>query len=424
MINPPFQALEGCCVALQQSIPVRLQFGSSGEFAAEVESSRVAVFRPGARAKTDAADAIGRALAQPLELPTLDQALVPDDRVVIALDRDVPHADDVIAAIWSYLDRRGIPAENVTILQPAAISAHRTADPRGKLSADIRDAITLKTHDPTAENSCRYLATTSGGERIHLATELVDADFVLTVGVTAFDSLLGYRGTSSVLFPGLSTVDSIKRTIGQGHQELSPREQRPLRQLVDEIAWLMGIQFTVQLVPAVEGGFCSILAGNSESVFTRSREILTDEWLISMPERVQTVVAAISADASGHGWQQLGRTLAMARQLVEPGGRIVVLSEISAEPGEGIELLRQVEDAENALQPLRASTPPDMQPAMQIASAAAWARLFLFSRLDEGLVEDLFMYPLADLAEVGRIIETSDSCALIGSAQHAFGIVE
>ncbi|MHC4880633.1 MAG: hypothetical protein ACYTGL_29630, partial [Planctomycetota bacterium] len=105
-------------------------------------------------------------------------------------------------------------------------------------------------------------------------------------------------------------------------------------------------------------------------------------------------------------------------------GRIVVLSEISAEPGEGIELLRQVEDAEDALQPLRASTPPDMQPAMQIASAAAWARLFLFSRLDDGLVEDLFMYPLADLAEVERIIETSDSCALIGSAQHAFGIVE
>ncbi|MHC4879188.1 MAG: lactate racemase domain-containing protein, partial [Planctomycetota bacterium] len=308
-------------MALQHSIPVRLQFGSSGEFATEVESSRVAVFRPGARAKADAADAIGRALAQPVDLPTLDQALVPDDRVVIALDRDV------------------------------------SADPREKLPSVARDAVTLKTHDPTAENSCRYLATTSGGERIHLATELVDADFVLTVGVTAFDSLLGYRGTSSVLFPGLSTVDSIKRTIGQGHQELSPREQRPLRQLVDEIAWLMGIQFTVQLVPAVEGGFCSVLAGNSESVFTRSREILTDEWLISMPERVQTVVAAISADASGHGWQHLGRTLAMARQLVEPGGRIVVLSEISAEPGEGIELLRQVEDAEDALQPLRASTP-------------------------------------------------------------------
>ena len=411
-------------MALQQSIPVRLRFGSGGEFAAEVDAARVALFRPGPRAKADSADAVHRALASPIDLPTLDQALVPDDKVVIALDRGVPAADSIIAEIWSYLERRDIPAENVTILQPAAIFAARRADPRNKLPDNVRDSITLKTHDPTAENSCSYLATTSGGERIHLATELVDADFVLTVGVTEFDALLGYRGTSSVLFPGLSTVDSIKRTIGQGHQELSPREPRPLRQIVDEIAWLMGIQFSVQVVPAEAGGFCSVLAGSNDAVFARSRDIVTDEWLISMPERVQTVIVAISADASGHGWQQLGRTLAMARQLVEQGGRIVVLSEISDAPGEGIELLRRVEEPDDALQPLRSATPPDMQPALQIASAAAWARLFLFSKLDDGLVEDLFMYPLAELSEVERIIETSSSCALIGSAQHAFGIVE
>ncbi|MBI1309988.1 DUF2088 domain-containing protein [bacterium] len=411
-------------MALQQSIPVRLSFGSSGEFAAEVDAARVALFRPGPRAKADSADAVQRALASPIDLPTLDQALVPDDRVVIALDRGVPGAAELIAGIWPYLERRGIQAENLTILQPAAIHAGRGADPRDLLPAEVRGAVALKIHDPTAEISCRYLATTSGGERIHLATELVDADFVLTVGVTEFDTLLGYRGTSSVLFPGLSTVDSIKRTIGQGHQELSPREQRPLRQLVDEIAWLMGIQFSVQVVPAEAGGFCSVLAGSTDAVFARSCEIVTDEWLISMPERVQTVIVAISADASGHGWQQLGRTLAMARQLVEQGGRIVVLSEISDAPGEGIELLRHVEDPENALRPLRKSTPPDMESASQIASTAAWARLFLFSRLDENLVEDLFMYPLAELSEVERIIETSTSCALIGSAQHAFGIVE
>ncbi len=328
-------------MALQQSIPVRLRFGSSGEFAAEVDAARVALFRPGPRAKADSADAVHRALASPIDLPTLDQALVPDDKVVIALDRGVPAADSIIAEIWSYLERRDIPAENVTILQPAAIFAARRADPRNKLPDNVRDSITLKTHDPTAENSCSYLASTSGGERIHLATELVDADFVLTVGVTEFDALLGYRGTSSVLFPGLSTVDSIKRTIGQGHQELSPREPRPLRQIVDEIAWLMGIQFSVQVVPAEAGGFCSVLAGSNDAVFARSRDIVTDEWLISMPERVQTVIVAISADASGHGWQQRPD----ARHGDNSLSRAVAsssLSEISDAPGESIELLRGV----------------------------------------------------------------------------------
>lgn len=411
-------------MALQQSIPVSLKFGSSGEFAAEVDAARVAVFRPGPRAHPNPSETIRQALASPVDLPTLDQALVPDDRVVIALDRDVPAAAEIIAGLWTYLDRRGIRADQVTVLRPAAVTVSRSPSPLNALPADVRQKFTLKTHDPTVENSCRYLATTSSGERIHLASDLIDADFVLTVGVTEFDSLLGYRGTSSVLYPGMSTLESIQRAIGQGHQELSPREPRPLRQLVDEIAWLTGVQFSVQVVPAAGGGFCSILAGSSDTVFTRSREIATDQWLISMPERVQTVIVAISADAGGHGWVQLGRSLAMARQLVEQGGRIAVLSEIDEATGDGLELLRRAENPEDALQPLRTLASPDMQPALQIASASAWARLYLLSRLDEGVVEDLFMYPLAGLSEVRRILETSTSCALIGAGQHAFGIVE
>ena len=74
---------------LKQSIPVRLRYGCGQEFSCEVESNRVSVFRPGpAELSSSAArKAIQKALASPLGLPTLDQALVPDDHVVIALDR-------------------------------------------------------------------------------------------------------------------------------------------------------------------------------------------------------------------------------------------------------------------------------------------------------------------------------------------------
>jgi nickel-dependent lactate racemase len=411
-------------VALQQSIPVTLKYGDSGEFSIEMDADRVAVLRPGPQPHQDAASLIAAALSSPIDLPTLDQTLVPEDRVVIALDRDTPCAADIISGMWTWLERREIRPDRVTILQPASISGRPPSDPRKKLPDAARDTVAWRVHDPTAENSCSYVATTSSGAAIYLARELVDADVVIPVGVTAFDPLLGYRGTTSVLYPGLSTVDAMRSAIGQGHTELGPSDQRPLRQLVDEIAWLMGIQFCVQVIAAGSSGITGSLAGSLEAVFERCREQLDDQWMISMPERVETVIVAVSNDTCGHGWSQLGQAVATARQLVNPDGRIVILSELSEAPGDGVSLLRHCEEPADSIQRLRSDTPADLIPATQLAGAASWARLFLLSNLDSALVEDLFMYPLEDATEVARIVESSESCAFIGSAQHTFGIVD
>ncbi len=411
-------------VALQQFIPISLRYGSAGEFSAEVDADRVAVFRPGPAPRTDVVAAVSQALASPLDLPTLDQALVPDDKVVIALDRDTPGAAEVVAGIWSYLERRDIAPTNVTIIQPVAVGAKAAADPRSLLPISVQQAVTWKVHDPLAEDSCGYLATTTKGEAVYLAKELVDADFVLPVGAMSYDPLLGYRGTNSVLYPGLSNIEALRKTVGQGHLEISHREERPLRQLVDEIAWLMGVQFCVQVVASDGGGVLEVLAGSTDAVFKRSCQKLDDNWLVTMPERVETVIVAVSTDVSGHGWNQIGKAVATARQLVERGGRIVILSELDEQPGDGLSLLRREDYPENCLQLLRDESPVDLIPATQIVNAAGWARILLLSKLEPELVEELFIYPLEASSEVTRVLDASESCAILGGAQHTFGIVE
>lgn len=420
-----FQSIrKGDFVALKQSISVSLKYGHSGEFACELDSSRVAVFHPGPTPKANVAELVRSALASPLDLPPLDQALVPEDRVVIALDRTTPCAAEIVADIWTFLERRGIAPTQLSILQPPALEATPNIDPRTRLPPAVRAAVRWQTHDPTVETSCGYLATTNDGERMYLAQELLDADAVIPVGVTGFDSLLGYRGTSSVLYPGLSTIDAMRKTIGLGHSELAPGDVRPLRQLVDEVAWLMGIQFTVQVVASDNGGVSAVVAGSCDGVFRHCRDLVNDHWMVSMPERVETAVIAIPADSQGHGWSQIGQALATARQIVEPDGRIVILSELAEQPRDGVRLLSGFEDPHDALRPLQKAAPPDLVPATQLASAACWARLYLLSTLDSNIVESLFMYPIADIKEVERLLEQSETCALIGSAQHTFGLVD
>ncbi len=286
----------------------------------------------------------------------------------------------------------------------------------------MRDKVVWHVHEsvPEEEGSLHYLATTAAGERIYLAGQLLDADVIISIGRMGFDPLLGYRGTNSAFYPGLSTAEAVKRSHGQGHSELGSEDERPLRQMVDEVGWLLGSQFTIQVLPAAEGGVSQIVAGATDSVFRKARQELSDLWTVHVADRVETVVVAVEEDAGGHGWNQVASALAVAKRLVAHDGRIIVLSQLESAPGEGIEMLRRAEEPRDAFRPLRQIGPSDLIAATQFAQAVDWGRVYLLSRLDSDLVEDLFCVPIENEAEVARLIAADDeSCLFIGSAQHA-----
>jgi nickel-dependent lactate racemase len=256
-----------------------------------------------------------------------------------------------------------------------------------------------------------------------MARDLIDADVVLSVGMIAYDPVLGYRGTNSVFYPGLSNTDAVARSRGEGHSELGPDDERPLRQSIDEIAWLLGTQFSIQVLPSAGGGASDVIAGAYDCVFRKGKQLLADAWRVSLPERADLVLAAVDADSAGHGWDQIGAALATARNLVAKGGKIVILSELDQEPEIGMEIIRRSQSARAALQPIRKQAPVDMIPATQFATAADWARVYLMSKLPGGMVDELFMVPLENDRELGKLLANDDSCVILESAQHTYGEV-
>lgn len=410
-------------MSLQESLTISLKYGRQGHFSCEMHSPRVAVYRPGPRPR-DAAEATRQALANPIQYPTLDKALIQEDRVVLALERNVPQAPAIVNEIWKFLSRCEIDPANVSIIQPADLIARSEPDPRSLLPDEIKQKISWKIHDPTDAQSIALLTNASTGERISLARDVIDAGLVIPVGLTRYDPILGYRGGASVFYPGLSTVDAMRLSVGLGHSELSPREIRPRRMFVDEVAWLMGVQFAVHAISSDGAGVCEILAGGTEATHHKSKERLDHHWLVSLSERVSTVVVAVTHDAEGHGWYQLGRAIEVARQLVESHGKIIVLSELSEEPGAGVSVLKDGEFPEEHLQALRSAAPLDLIPATQLIHALGWSRVYLRSRLNASLVEDLQMAPLSSDREVERLVADEESVAFIGSAQHAHGMVD
>jgi len=404
-------------------MPVSLSYGREGRFSCEIDPRRIVARHRGPPQCPGFAAAIRAALAKPLDFPSLVQVCVPGDRVVVALDRHTPCAAELIAEIWHMLDQRGVNAEGFQILQPAALDAVPLADPRSQLPESVRREVQWTVHDPTDARRLAYLAATARGERIYMARELVDADVVLSVGMIAYDPVLGYRGTNSVFYPGLSNTEAVIRSRGEGHSELGPDDERPLRQTIDEIAWLLGTQFSIQVLPAAGGGAAQVIAGAYDRVFRKGKQLLADSWRVLLPERADLVLAAVDADSAGHGWDKVGAALAIARNLVAKGGKIVVLSELDQEPEIGMEIIRKSQTARAALQPIRRQAPVDMIPATQFATAADWARVYLVSKLPVGMVDELFIVPLENDRELAKVLDNDDSCVILESAQHTYGEV-
>lgn len=399
---------------------VRMPFGHAGSFTGTLPAQRLFLKHEAPAACGDLDALLTKALTYSAGLPGLKQAVVPDDQVVIVLDRDTPQGAALVQGVWNVLSEAGVSPEHLHILQPASLQPHKQTDPRTRLPEKVAGQVTWTVHDPTEAGLCNYLATTAAGERIYLNQHLLNADLTILIGPVLADPLLGFRGTMSAVFPGLSDTDAMRRGIGQGHEELGANDVRPLRMLVDEIGWLLGTQFCIGVVPGPGDTVHNVFAGAPDAVLRLGEQAVSGGWGVNLDQRVELVIAAVEADASGHHWEQVARAADVARRLVEQGGRIVLLTELNEQPGPGLQLLRSQRSARAALRPLREQKPHDVVIASRIARAADWAHVSLASCLPDDLVEDLFLSPLHEMAEVQRLLDTDDATALLGSAQQVF----
>jgi nickel-dependent lactate racemase len=399
---------------------LELHFGSTGIVHVAIDDSRMSLWRPGPSACADPAAAARTACESPLDSPPLERIVVPGDTVALVVDRHTPAAATLVAEVVRRLMSAGVEPGSITTLQPAAMDSHPLSDPRVALPEEIRGVVHRVRHDATDPRGVAYLASTALGERLYLARCLVEADVVIAIGELAFDPILGCRGTNSALYPGLSNTDAIRKSHGQGHDELSPTDIRPMRQLVDEVGWLLGSMFTVQTIASTGIGCAAVLAGSPDAVMKSGSAKLVDLWGLSLPERVPVVAVSVDADAAGHGWRQITAALDVARQMVIRGGKIVVFSDFSEELDAGMRLLQGVVEARNALPAIRKLSPPDLLTATQLAAAVDWANVYLLSRMDPNTVDDLFMMPLDAAKEGARLITQAERVAVIQSAQHAW----
>ena len=226
---------------------------------------------------------------------------------------------------------------------------------------------------------------------------------VLPVGCLRDDHTAGYFGIHDCIFPTFSDARTLQRFRPLGLLAADQGVKRALVNDVEHVAWLLGVNFTVQLVPAGNDQVLHVLAGQSDSVGGAAARSTMPPGTCAPSRRAALVVAAIAGDAHQQTWENLGRAVEAAENLLEEGGAIAVCCDLSDRPGPAMQRMALVESRHAALRQIGKERPVDALPAVQIAHALDSNPVYLLSRLDPLMVEDLGLVPITDAEELARL---------------------
>jgi nickel-dependent lactate racemase len=346
---------------------------------------------------------------------------VPGDHVVLALEPSVPQAPAIVAAIVSILIEGGVAVDDITIVRtPTDVEAHQI-DPRSALPEEHRSAVKLETHASDDQDQLAFLAADPKGEPIYLNRQMCEADLVVPIGYLRPDDCAhrnGRRGIwNATIYPTFGDGKTLDHFLVNGvpltEGQLSHRHKQ-----IDQVAWLLGVQVTAQVVPGAGNSAWKVLFGSPAAVFREGWSLCRAAWQIDAPPKSSLVIAGVSGGAPLQNWSSVGHALKAALSLVADDGAIVLCTELESPPGLALRAIANSADPETAAPRLRKLRSHDAEVARLLVESQERVRIYLLSHLSEDSVEALGLGYVQSATEIARLATRYDSCILLPDAQY------
>ncbi len=386
--------------------------------ALEVASNKRIASRAAPAALPSPAAAVRAALESPHAFPPLRRALTSDDQVALVIDEPLPHLADLLVPLLDHVTSADVAPAAITLVCPPGSRSEWVDD----LPEEFEE-VRVEAHNPADRRRLAYLATMAGGKRLYLNRTVVEADQVVVLTGRRYDSLLGHGGGEGALYPALADEATREEMIGRLNLAVPGEGPWPVRQEAIEATWLLGLPFFVQAIPGVGDGIAQIVAGAAEASREGQRR-LDACWRQSVDRLADVVVVSLGGCPARHTFADLAAAVHCASRVVQPDGRIVLLTGASPTMGPGTDLLRAHDDPHAARLAIQRAPRAGMAPALQWAHSAERARLYVMSGLPADTVEELFATPLADAAQVQRLLDAGGDCLFLEDAHKMVAVVE
>jgi nickel-dependent lactate racemase len=403
----------------------RLHYGAQG--AVEIELPPKAWLAEcaagGAHPLDDPAAAVAAALADPLAYPPLAKVAVPGDHVALAVEPGVPQAAAIVGSVVGALIDSGVEPEFITLVLAEGHRDSSSLELTKGLPPEVRQAVNIVTHHPADQPSLCFLGAAKDARPVYLNRAICEADVVIPIGALRLEESLGYVGVHGSLYPTFADEATQQRFRAPISADAAVHQRRR-REEADEAAWMLGVQFIVQVVPGPGNSVLHVLAGESHAVTARGQELCSAVWRFTVPRRASLVVAGIEGGPEQQTWENFARALFAASQVVSDEGAIVICSELKCQPGPALRRLSTWDESDLARRNVLRERSADAISASLLVEARERARVYLLSGLEEETVEELGLGHVSAAQEVARLSRQHKSCILLASAQHAVAVAE
>jgi len=363
----------------------------------------------------DITAALENAFDHPIDFPPFSEAIVTDDRIALAIEPGLPQMMEIVEGVVGYLLKHGAKPELITVL--LAHEHEPMAEPLAALLKKRADAaIDVRFHHGQDPESMGYLAAAHGAEPIYIDRALLEADVVLPITCARDPQAWAYAGLYGIV-PWFTDGKTQQRWRYDYATEIRGNHEKRLRAAV-EVAWLLGIQPVIAVVPGPKGNIDSLFFGNADTVERSIAAAIAPRSITPSTEQVDLLVCSIDGDQDQQTWDNVARVLDMAEHFLRPTGIVAVITELNERPGPVFRRLSNLEDLEVTERHLLKSAHPQTLAAIEIYRAQSKYSIFMMSRLPGEQLEEFGIGAIADIQELEHLIASHESTLVISGAQH------
>jgi nickel-dependent lactate racemase len=369
----------------------------------------------------DVPAAIKRALANPINSPTLRELARPGDRVCMVFT-DITRASPdhlLVPPMLAELEAAGVSDEAITLL--CGIGMHRPSTPEekvAKLGAAVVARYRVVDNEPQNPAALVDLGTTGSGIPLSVSKIAYEADLLIATGIVEPHQYAGYSGGRKTLAVGAAGEAMIAYTHGpqmidHPGTRLGRIQGNPFHEAVTEAARRANLRFILNVVQDDHQRPVAILAGEPEATFVELVKAAKELYEVPIPRQFDVAVAGVGYPKDENLYQasRAPSYLFFApTPVVREGGVFIVPAPTGEGAGDGVgeqrflDKMREAADMPSLLAELRGTGyPPGAQRAFVMAKVMEKSHVIIVGSETPEVVRQAQMIPAGDMEEAFRI---------------------
>ncbi|MDZ7698814.1 MAG: nickel-dependent lactate racemase [Deltaproteobacteria bacterium] len=295
--------------------------------------------------------AVLKALSNPIESPPLMELAKDKKRVCVVISdftRPVPN-QIILPPLLQTLEKSGIDKEDITLL--IATGMHRPnlgEELIALVGRDIADRYTIVNHYCRDPENYRKVDEIDDAP-IEVNTHYLNADFKILTGLIEPHFYAGYSGGGKAILPGISSFETMKfmhsfKMIDHPRVTNCVLDGNPFHEYVIRVTDLVGADFILNVVINRAREIGGVFAGHYDRAHLAGCELVRHHSVVNLRDRPDLVITSGGGYPLDATFYQISKALIGARDILKPGGTILVACECSEGIGnpEFCDILRTV----------------------------------------------------------------------------------